>query len=122
MIAKGSTKTEVKEKLASKVEEKPEKYRNAKFILLYITTQEADNKFIFGDLLVNICHYEMNNSNKLKSKSKSDIPDYVWFTKKYLEENGWKNEYLTKIVDVVNKNKVEFNIMSMPNYTSIEYL
>lgn len=119
LIAKGSSKTEVKEKLSKKVSDKPDKYKDAKFILLHITFQEPDNKLIFGDLLVNIRHYHLQN-NSLSSTSKE--VNYVWFTKKFLDENDWDNQYLVKIADVVNKKKVEFNILSMPRYTSIKNL
>jgi hypothetical protein len=117
-LCKGSSKTEVKEKLAEKVAASSDKLKKCDLVLLYITFQEADNEFIFGDLLVRIVHYKLENSKIVGINE--DHTKYVWFPKKYIEIHGWNKDYLKQIAKVVNQGKVEFNILSMPSYLSIE--
>ena len=119
LISKGDTKTETKENFSKKVIAKPDKFKNTNYILLYFEFQEPDNKITFGNLLVHIKHYKVSVNMSLEQDTK--IKDkYVWFSKEFLEENGWSNEYLKQIAKVVNDKKVKFNILDMPSYNLIQ--
>ena len=120
LISKGETKTETKENFSKKVIAKPDKFKNTNYILLYFEFRIPNNKYTFGDLLVHIKHYYVTDNLSLEYNTNSQ-DKYVWFTKEFLEENGWSNEYLKQIAKVVNDKKIQFNLLGMPNYTSIQY-
>jgi len=119
LVSQGRNKKEVKKNLKLKIQSKPEKYKNKDAILLYITFREPDNRYTFGDMLVNIISYKIENDLSIKSIDKDWIR-YVTFTKEYINDEGWNNEYLHNIALATSNNLLKFNILSMPDYEYVE--
>jgi hypothetical protein len=58
----------------------------------------------------------------MKLKSTTEDNNYIIFYKDWLEDNGWDNQYLQKIVNVIAAKKITFqNPLSMPSYTDVKY-
>ena len=119
-ISKGMSHDEMVENLMTKVRAKPDKYRNTSFISMWYEFIVPNDRYTFGDFLVHIRHYNIDADLNFKT-DETEIHKFVWFTKKYLLKKGWHiKEYLTNIAEVVNKGKVNFYHLGMPDYPSIE--
>ena len=118
LFAKGTSKGEVKEKIKEKVTSKPDKYKNKRCLLLYITFREPDNRYVFGEMMINIILYNIDDNLKLEAKDKNKIK-YVVITKRFIEKKGWDNIYLQNIAKAINLNLLQFNILAMPDYLNV---
>jgi hypothetical protein len=118
LVAKGTSKTDVKEKIKEKATLKPDKYKNKRCLLLFITFREADNEFVFGEMMINVALYNIDENLKLEAVDEKKVK-YVVISKRFVEKKGWDNKYLQNIAKVINLNLLQFNILAMPNYLNV---
>ena len=117
LLAQGTTKTLIKNKLKKKVIKNQEKYKDTLCILMFFEFRVPDNRFTFGDLLVNVHRYKITENLKLKGEPKPF--GYVFFTKTYLEKNGWSYTYLRNIIYLYKLRKITFFALGQPRYSGL---
>ena len=118
LIAKGKTKTEVKQQLKIKVNKNPEKYSNALCVLMYFEFRVPDNRFTFGDLLIHLHNYKITETKSIRGER--ETVGYVYFEKEFLEEEGFSYTYLRNIIYLYKLNKIRFNPLGQPGYENLE--
>ena len=118
LVAKGTSKTDIKEKIKEKATLKPDKYKNKKCLLLYITFREADNRYVFGEMMINVALYTIDENLKLEAVNEKKVK-YVVISKDFVDDEGWDNAYLQNIAKVINLNLLQFNILAMPDYLNV---
>ena len=118
LLVKGNTKRELKENLKKKVIKNPEKYRDTKCILMFFQFRKPDNRFTFGDLLVNVQRFKITKNLAFEGEKKAE--DYVYFEKEFLEEKGWNYTYLRNISYLIKLDKIKFNPFGQPGYEEKE--
>jgi hypothetical protein len=114
LLVKARSKTELKNKLKEKVIKSPDKYRDTKCILMYFEFRVPDNRFTFGDLLVNVHRYKITDKLALEGEKKA--LGYVFFEKEYLEEEGFSYTYLRNIIYLIKLDKITFFALGQPGY------
>jgi hypothetical protein len=118
LLVKEKTKTLLKNELKKKVIKNPEKYKDTLCILMYFEFRVPDNRFTFGDLLVNVHRYKITENLKLQGEPKPF--GYVYFTQTFLEKNGWSYTYLRNIIYLYKLRKITFFALGQPNYCGLE--
>jgi hypothetical protein len=120
-LFKSDSKSKLKQKLKEFISKNEEKYKNTNYLLLSIKFRDSTTPdLVHGDLFVYVKPYNINLKMKLKSTTEDN--NYIIFYKDWLEDNGWDNQYLQKIVNVIAAKKITFqNPLSMPNYTDVKY-
>lgn len=112
LIAQGKSKSEVKrifkEKLLN-LSTNPEKYHNIDIIVAKIEVLKEIDMFAGGPIGINFYFKKINDKGKIVKK-KDDRVNTMWFTEKYLLKNGFKSEYMIKILTSVYFNKINLPI------------
>lgn len=115
LISQGSSKSEAKANFQDKLEKKLEKYYNTEIIIAKVETPKKLNEFIGGPVGISYKFKIINKKGKIKNKE--DIrTNVVWFTEKYLLKNGFKSEYMLKLLTAVFFNKVSIPVLGVIKY------
>ena len=108
LISKGKTKSEVKQNFKNKILNL-EKYHNTDIIVAKIEVTKKTHMFIGGPVGIHFNFKKINDEGKIVKK-KDDRVNTMWFTEKYLLKNGFKSEYMIKILTSVYFNKIDLPI------------
>jgi len=114
LISKGDSKKESKNIIKTKITNNPNKYEGKTIRRLSISFhKENKNLNSYGIILITLNNFIVQKSiiKTLYDKGKEGP---IWFTKKWLNWNGWDKKYLTKIVTDIMKNKINLSRIS-PN-------
>ena len=123
LISQGSSKTEVKNKFKNKLENlssNPDKYFNTLIIVAKIETPKKIDQFTGGPVGISFKFKIINSDGKIKSKS-DDRASVIWFTEEYLLENGFKSEYMIKILNAIYFNKIELPVIGVLKYHNYDF-
>ena len=128
LICKGMTKTEANNCLIDKIDDKQDKYINARLWRLTITTHneklDGENNPVYGDILIILENYIIiERKNDLRLKKQAEINNFgpIWFTKKWLEYNTWKKKYITNIFDKISSGKVKLKMIGQ-NFYDVKFI
>jgi len=112
LISQGKSKSEVKKIFKDKLlnlSTNPEKYHNTDIIVAKIEILKEIDMFAGGPIGINFYFKQINDKGKIVKK-KDDRVNTMWFTEKYLLKNGFKSEYMIKILTSVYFNKIDLPI------------
>jgi len=120
MIAKGENKTEAGKNLLDIIDKKRDKFMGRELLRISLSTHdERGDDPAFGDVLARLENYKVMEGAKKINVKKQMIADKfgpVWFTKKWLEYNGWKNEYIRNIANKVISGNVKMKLTGQNFY------
>ena len=123
LISQGSSKTEVKKKFKDKLENlssNPEKYDNTVIIVAKIEIPKEIDQFTGGPVGISFKFKIINSRGKIKSKS-DDRASVIWFTEEYLLKNGFKSEYMIKMLNAIYFNKVDIPVIGVLKYHNYDF-
>jgi hypothetical protein len=123
LICKGMTKTEANNCLIDKIDDKLDKYINARLWRLTITTHNAKldrkNNPVFGDVRIMVENYIVNERKKdlqLKKIIEKGHSGPIWIQKEWLEYNTWKKAYINNIINKVSTDTVKLKVTGQNFY------
>lgn len=120
LVAKANKKKEAKDIVKEKVDKKPEKYEGKIFRRFQIKFRDEKKKSInSGSICVAIDHLKVTNG-KIKDVYLKGKEGLVWFTKEWLEYEGWNKKYIVKMTEDIRKNKVKVAGFGTNRYESFD--
>lgn len=104
LLISGENKTETKNAI-----EKLKLKDNIKLIRLVIEFHSGEKLGQGGKICIQVKTYVINDKKpKFDNTWKLKSNGIIWFDDKFLEEYGWKNYYLSNIVNKLNSDKIKF--------------
>ncbi len=96
-------------KISTQKELNKKKLKNGtKLIRLAISFHSGDKIGQGGPIAVNSKLFEIIDGKVKKIEWIDNLIGYIWFGQNYLERTGWKNYFLTKIINKLNGGNFEF--------------
>ncbi len=93
----------------SKLIEKLKLKNGTNLIRLVIEFHSGNKLGQGGKICIVIKTYTVNDIKpKFNNSWKSKVNGKIWFDDKFLEEYGWKNYYLSNIINKINTDKLKF--------------
>jgi len=114
LISKGKTKSEAKQNFKNKLINL-EKYLNLDIIVAKIKVLKEVNMFAGGPVGIHFNFKQINDEGKIVNKLDPRV-NTIWFSEKYLLNNGFKSEFIIKILTAIYYNKVEIPIIGVLTY------
>ena len=115
LISQGSSKTEAKNNFQEKLESKIESYYNTEILIAEIKTPKKVTNFMGGPVGIHFNFKVINQKGKIKRKDDMRT-NTVWFSEKFLLKNGFKSEFMLKILTAIYFNKVEIPVIGVLLY------
>ena len=111
LILKGNSKKEIKKKLKKIAENKLD------YSIIFSVSIKFYNKLLFDDMIIGL-HFNnyMILDGKLKKIHIDNSEGCIWFTKNWIIDNGWNDDYILNAVNIIKSKKGKIIIPGISIY------